>query len=119
MQSAYDLSERMRSNIVGVKAANYSYLTAYDTTIKTTISIPTCTAPCSAAQISNIDINEWLYDLQKKLLDGAGNIFASGDGFKVVVMWKEPGFSGIDPACPAEIPAPGAGVRCYLVNFSA
>ncbi|MFZ6674975.1 type IV pilus modification protein PilV [Undibacterium sp. Xuan67W] len=119
MQSAYDISERMRANALAAKANVYLYTTAYATTTATVPTVPTCVAPCTSAQIAAIDQAEWLLGLSRRLLGGAGFITTNlNGGFDVTVMWKEPSYTAVDPACANAPSAPGAGVRCYVVTFT-
>ncbi len=125
-QAAYDLSERMRANGQGVRdpasgATSYTYLTDYATTVASLPAMPTCAASrCTAAEVAAIDINEWQRGLANRLVDGAGYVVpVLPTGYDVIVMWKEPNLSIIDPACPTGTPtAPGTGVRCFTVRFT-
>lgn len=124
VQSAYDLSERMRANGLGVTANNYITNDSYSAMSSGTLpTIPTCaSAKCTAVEIANIDIADWRRNLAMRLVGGAGNIFAGPNRtFDVVVMWRERNNVGddtyVDPACPAGGAAPGAGVRCFVVRF--
>lgn len=118
-QAAYDISERMRANGLGVKNNRYSYTTSYASTIAALPTIPTCTAPCTDDVIASIDINTWLVNLAYKLNGGAGYIQANAVGsYDVTVMWQEAGYADVDPACPTGTGAPGAGVRCFVVRFN-
>lgn len=124
VQSAYDLSERMRANGLGVTANNYITNDSYSSMESAALpTIPTCSAvKCTPVEIANIDIADWRRNLAQRLVGGAGNILAGpGRSFDVVVMWKErtevADAAFVDPACPAGGTAPGAGVRCFVVRF--
>jgi type IV pilus assembly protein PilV len=120
-QSAYDLSERMRANGTGVSLDRYVYTTAYATTVANLPSIPACsTSICTALEVAEIDKAEWLRNLATRLSGGAGYVINNGiGGYDLVVMWKEPNYTGVDPACPSIIaPAPGEAVRCFVVRFT-
>lgn len=119
MQAAYDIGERMRANAVAAKASAYIYTTSYSTTVASPPTLPTCTAPCSAAQIAAIDQAEWLINLSRRLLGGAGFIVSNvNGGVDVTVMWKEPSLITTDPACGNTPTPPGTGVRCFVVTFT-
>lgn len=140
VQAAYDLGERMRANWVfttqdkytterSTNEANYTYTTAYNTTIGTShtslpnncaISMATATG-CTAAQIAQNDITQWLRSVEVRLVGGAGIIKpvagASNSTFDVTVMWKEQGLTTTDSTCPSEASAP-AGVRCFTIRYT-
>jgi len=123
MQASFDLGERMRANAIASKKKLYEYKTPYASTVASTPVVPTCTAPCSGAQIASIDQAKWLTSLAERLAGGAGYIVANPlGGYDVTVMWKDPTLAELDPACsaaPTAIPsAPGTGVRCYVVTFT-
>lgn len=120
-QSAYDLSERMRANGAGVLLNRYVYTTAYAATVASPPSIPVCsTSICTPLEIADIDKAEWLHNLAARLSGGAGYVIVNGVGtYDLVVMWKEPNYSGIDPACQTGVaPVPDDAVRCFIVRFT-
>ena len=123
-QSAYDLSERIRANGLGVVASDYMYTTAYATTVSNLPSTPECAiSKCTSNEVARIDIAQWLQNLASRLRGGAGYVKKNSvGGYDVTVMWREQNdqisASDLDPACPEEpLLAPGAGVRCYVVRF--
>lgn len=129
VQSAYDLSERMRANGAGVSVGGvatnfYNYTTAYATTIATLPTVPTCAATvCTASEVASIDSALWLRNLGTRLNGGAGYITPNAvGGYDVTVMWRERNdqtdAAFVDPACPTGATAPGAGVHCYVVRFT-
>ncbi len=124
VQSAYDLSERMRANGLGVTANNYITNDTYSSMSSGALpTVPNCSSPkCTPVEIANIDIADWRRNLALRLVGGAGNILQGpGRTYDVVVMWQERNSVGddtyVDPACPAAGPATGAGVRCFVVRF--
>lgn len=124
VQSAYDLSERMRANGLGVTANNYLTNDSYGSMSSGTLpTIPSCSSvKCTPVEIANIDIADWRRNLAQRLVGGAGNVLAApGRAYDVVVMWTERNNVGddtfVDPACPAGGTAPGPGVRCFVVRF--
>lgn len=123
-QSAYDLSERIRANRLGVIASNYKYTTAYATTVSNLPVTPECAvAKCTSDEVARIDLAQWLQNLARRLRGGAGYVVKNSvGGYDVTVMWREHNdqnsASDLDPACPNDPQlAPGAGVRCYVVRF--
>ncbi|MCH8619687.1 type IV pilus modification protein PilV [Undibacterium sp. TS12] len=128
-QAAYDISDRMRANGQAIKdkdtgaAPNfYNYQTPYATTIASLPTVPGCANSnnCTPQEVANKDVAEWLRTLGTRMYGGAGYIVQNAvGGYDVTVMWKEPNFTAVDPACPAATPpAPGAGVRCISLRFT-
>ncbi|WP_230409833.1 type IV pilus modification protein PilV [Undibacterium fentianense] len=130
-QAAYDLGERMRSNWVATGAptdkatneAKYTFLDEYGTVYAANHDPQNdcVSTKCTSAQIAANDIQEWLRNLQRRLIGGAGVIVpvvgGVGSTFDVTVMWKEPTFTDVDATCPEAAKAP-AGVRCFNLRFS-
>jgi type IV pilus assembly protein PilV len=140
-QAAADLGDRMRSNwpsIVkisqphdpmqanNIKAGNilsYTFQEEYNISSVANHTPPNnCKATsCQQSQIAANDIQEWLRDLQRRLVGGAGIVVpvpgATYPTFIITVMWKEPSFTGLDATCPPVAKAP-VGVRCYNLNYT-
>jgi type IV pilus assembly protein PilV len=122
VQAAYDLSERMRSNVAGVLIGQYLYATDYSTTVATVPMPPNdCTvAVCLPAQIAANDIQEWLRGLRQTLVGGAGYVVAvagAPNTFDVTIMWREQNLAALDPTCPGAA-APIVGVRCFTYRVA-
>ena len=87
--AAYDMSERIRANSLGLKAGNYDK-------ILTTTSGSDCST-CSTSQLALKDIFEWHRDLKANLPEGEGSVSVSStadDGLDITVSWKENDKSG-------------------------
>lgn len=140
IQAAYDLGERMRANWVfttqdkyaaerASNEANYTYKQDYATTIAANHkvlpnnckAVMTNPAGCTAAQIAQNDITEWLRSIEVRLAGGSGFVApvigAANSTFDVTVMWKEQGLTTTDPACPGDAGAP-VGVRCFTIRYT-
>ncbi len=128
-QAAYDISDRMRANgqaikdaVTGLSPNFYNYQTAYSATISSLPTVPNCAVPinCTAQEVANKDIAEWLRMLGTRMNGGAGYIVANAvGGYDITVMWKEPNMTVVDPSCPTGTPpAPGVGVRCINLRFT-
>lgn len=140
IQAAYDLGERMRANWVfttqdkyaaerTANEANYTYKQDYATTIANNHkvlpnncqAVMTNPAGCTAAQIAQNDITQWLRSIEVRLAGGSGFIVpvtgAANSTFDVTVMWKEQGLTTTDPACPGDAGAP-VGVRCFTIRYT-
>lgn len=123
---ALEISDRMRSNIAGVKAGDYDRNMAYAAATNP-VGMPSCgsTSDCTAATLAQLDISNWQNQLGVALPGGAGAIIPSTTMFakSIVVMWQDKSLldsvSPIDPAC-ASAPntnPPVAGVRCFNTMF--
>jgi type IV pilus assembly protein PilV len=142
LQAAYDLGERMRanwplsssSNYTTEKATNeasYTYTTDYSTTVAASHVPPNAScnvalpaAGCTPVQIAQNDIQDWLRNLNKRLVGGAGYISpvagTTNSSFDVIVMWKEQGYTAQDDNCKKadnSYVAP-AGVRCFKITYT-
>lgn len=124
-QQAYDMADRIRANLAGVRAGNYSNLAA-----GLPAGNPDCfAAVCSAANIAIADHRQW-NTVNAALLPGGGGTVVCEDGaagagctaatgnwvFNITVMWTEKDMGGaVDPNCPA---GPPGGTRCFVTRVS-
>lgn len=119
---ASELSDRMRSNLAGVKASNYARNMDYNTAIGSPVTAPACgsTSDCSAVQLAQLDLADWLARVGAALPGGTGAIVpTAGNALAstIVVMWQEQSLlepAGTDPSCPAPLVV---GVRCFRTTF--
>lgn len=78
---AYDMSDRIRSNVAGMEGAQYNSLTNKP-------SNPTlCNNNCSAAQVAVRDHFEWVTDIEALLPGGQGTVLGNNAEFTITVMW--------------------------------
>ncbi|MES2072676.1 MAG: type IV pilus modification protein PilV [Pseudomonadota bacterium] len=118
-----ELSDRMRSNMVGVKAGSYSRNYGYTAALTSTVTAPGCGSgsECTSAQMATLDLADWLKDIANDLPSGTGAIVPATNNFNsynIVVMWKEKSLvdaNATDSTCPS--PAV-AGVRCLSTSFT-
>jgi type IV pilus assembly protein PilV len=122
--AALDLSERIRGNLLA-GAGGYTFNANYATS-STAAHVPPndcSTAPCAAANIAANDIQNWLNNLQRRLVGGAGYVVPLAQlptpggtailTFDITIMWMEQGLATADANCPAAAAAP-VGVRCFV-----
>lgn len=111
-QQTLDMADRMRANLVAVRAGSYDAITA---------NIPTsndCVASeCSAAQMAAYDHAQWNTANSRSLPGGAGTVVGNlTAGFVITLMWTEKEMVGAtDPLCPVGTPV---DTRCFLTRFS-
>ena len=126
---AVEISDRMRSNIAGVKAGNYDRNYGYSAAIAASAADPGCgsTSDCTAATLAQLDIHNWQTSLTTALPGGAGAIVKSTTttfAYTIVVMWQDKSLSDstnpLDPTCtnpPLSAWVPVAGVRCFTTTY--
>lgn len=80
-QQAYDMMDRMRANVAGVRAGNYNDLQGALTTIWSTNPnlVPVCItggtpATCTAAQLATEDYRQWRATNSRMLPNGGGTV---------------------------------------------
>ncbi len=82
-QYAYDMGDRMRANIAGVRAGNYNNASGIP-------ADPACiTAGCTPAQMATYDTFQWNTLLSQQLPAGQGTVTGDGTDFVISVMWDE------------------------------
>jgi len=122
---AIELSDRMRSNMAGVKAGYYTENNGYTAAITSlaAITAPSCgtTTDCTSANLANLDLSDWRTSILASLPQGTGAIVPVGNNdayaYDIVVMWKEKSLvdsGGTDSSCPGTAVA---GVRCLRTRF--
>lgn len=89
-QLAYDISDKMRSNITGI--ANY-VTPSPSTCPNNTNPCTSCTSAvltCTTAQLAQKDLFEWYSNIRAILGNGsAGNISVAGGVYTVTVSWDD------------------------------
>lgn len=123
-QQAYDMADRLRANLAGVRAGDYNALTG-------TPSNPSCfTTGCTTtADMAATDYFQWNTVNAALLPNGVGTVVCEGGApgvactaatgnrvFNVTVMWTEKDMAGaVDPFCPAGTPG---NTRCFVTRVS-
>ncbi len=80
---AYDMSDRMRSNMAGVEAGSYNSLSGDPPS-----NPPDCDADlCSPATMATYDYAKWSEALGKNLPKGEGAVSVAAGIFTISVMW--------------------------------
>lgn len=107
---AYDMLDRMRANLQGVRNGNYDNLLA------TTPTDPTCISTgCSISAMAQNDAWEWSQKLAEVLPSGQGKVNGNGEGsiFTITVMWDDmrTGATGTD--CSGE---PQVDLTCFTLS---
>ncbi|MCE9551299.1 MAG: type IV pilus modification protein PilV [Betaproteobacteria bacterium] len=127
IQQAYDIADRLRANLAGVGAPNYSY---NNLTAGLPAGNPDCfAAACTPANMAISDHRQWNTANAALLPNGNGTVVCA-DGpaaagctaatgnwvFNITVMWTEKGMGGVaDPSCPVGSPA---NTRCFVTSMT-
>ncbi|WP_455374919.1 type IV pilus modification protein PilV [Kaarinaea lacus] len=116
---AYDMADRMRSNLQGVAAGHYNSIN--NGTLDLITSEPVCadTNACTAEEIASIDIYQWTSadttgSISAALPSGHGMVSNNGGVFTISVLWDEnrTGQTGTD--CAGD---PAANLKCFQLEF--
>jgi len=108
VSQAYDIADRMRANVVGVRAGNYdSILPPSSTTTCSTTNLGTtahvqpsssaitcstsCTTSCSVADVASMDGCSWNLSNASLLPEGAGAVCkdAANNWYTIYVSWDD------------------------------
>ena len=89
MQMAYNMSDRMRSNITAVTAGTYNAILPLP--VPAPLGTNCIAATCTPPQLGAFDIFEWQTTIRTELPQGRGSVtaIAGTSQFVVCVMWNE------------------------------
>lgn len=85
---AYDMGDRMRSNMAGVEAGNYNDLSGTPATLSDPPACETGTG-CTPAAMASYDYAIWAAALAEKLPKGAGTVAGAASNYTITVMWDD------------------------------
>lgn len=134
---AYDIMDRMRANEGGITNGYYNNIPTivpgYPLPGACTAVAPNCsTGSCSSQQMATYDAFSWYCNVATLLPGGSATVTGTGSGnpFRVVINWVEPGVSLTTVGTPAggfvEMPTNATDCRdassnidttCYRVDF--
>ncbi len=108
-QLAYDMGDRMRSNMAGVTAGNYSSLSGDPAT-----SPPNCeTGACTPANMATYDYAKWDAALASNLPKGEGSVAVAAGISTITVMWDDDG-NGTGTDCDGTA---ADNLKCFQVEL--
>lgn len=130
-----DISEKMRSNPVGVNSGLYTYAESYADVKADTFTLNNCGTvgtACTVANLASDDIATWVTKAQTNIPQGS--VLLTGDinaGFVATVLWQDKestanprvcaaGDTGVEwrNCCPGAASVGGAAVvKCYRAAF--
>lgn len=106
---AYDISDRMRANMAGVKAGDYNNVSGIPQ------SYTDCQAnSCTPAQMAIFDAYQWNTTLASTLPSGQGTVTAAGGILTVTVMWDHERSGATGTNCD---PNDAADLKCFQVGL--
>lgn len=116
---AYDMADRMRSNLQGVADGRYNDVNSIDNPVENEPSCVTDGNPCSASETASSDIYNWTHadangSIAATLPAGQGMVANDGGIFTITVLWDEnrTGATGTD--CNGD---PAANLKCFQLEF--
>lgn len=108
---AYEMADRMRANMAGVRNGNYNNITS------TKPADPGCISTgCNVEQLGRHDTFAWLAGLQNTLPAGRGTVAVSAADnavFIITVMWDEARSGATGESCSGAV----GELQCLSVNF--
>ena len=87
---AYDMSDRMRANIVGLNANNYANLAAAPNPLTSCVAV---NPGCTNAAMATADASEWFTAIAAALPNGGGSVVCQnapcvpGSSHRITVTW--------------------------------
>jgi type IV pilus assembly protein PilV len=119
-QYLVSMTERMRSNLGGVRAGDYVFDQTFANIPGAIPGTVNCSGTCLPNQVAQRDLNVWLAELAVALPDGRGVVTrnAASNTWQVTIMWAEKGLTaGFRAACPIAAAAP-SDVQCISTSFA-
>jgi len=118
---AYDMTDRMRANLEGVRAGSYD---AVDSSTSPVTSAPNCdsNSTCNASQMAQYDIYHWTNksakgSIAELLPSGVGTVSNDGNGvFTISVMWDEDRKGVTGTGCGKGM-NPENDLKCFQIEF--
>jgi len=116
---AYDMSDRMRSNLQGVIAGNYDAVDSMDDPVESAPGCATSNTACSAAATATNDIYQWTNpdnggSIASLLPSGYGMISQDTGVFTITVLWDEARTGAAGKDCGAN---PKVDLKCFRLEF--
>ena len=116
---AYDMADRMRSNLQGVAAGNYN---AVDSVNSPVSSAPACISgntACSSSETASYDVYQWTNSdaegsIASLLPSGYGIIEENGGVFTITVLWDEARTGATGTDCSTDYTV---DLKCFRLEF--
>ena len=124
-QLAYDLSDRMRANVVGATAGDYNFAEPYDSDTEK-VDVPACAEPGkgSPEEIAAIDMAQVRNTTRLSLPGGA--LFVTQDAagsnvFNIWILWLDPATAdaaALSGICPDGMGNPSLVPQCHYLRVA-
>lgn len=116
---AYDMTDRMRSNLVGVNAGEYDAVDSLNSPVNSTPGCISSGTACSAADTASNDIYEWTHknasgSIASLLPSGYGMVENNGGIYTITVLWDEARTGATGTGCSTDY---SKDLKCFRVEF--
>lgn len=116
---AYDMADRMRSNLEGVNNGYYNSVDSMDSPVNAAPGCISSGSACSAEDTATNDIYEWTNDsadgsIASLLPSGYGMVSQSGGIFTITVLWDEARTGATGTDCSTDY---STDLKCFRLEF--
>ncbi|MCI0506020.1 MAG: type IV pilus modification protein PilV [Gammaproteobacteria bacterium] len=116
---AYDMADRMRSNLQGVAAGAYDNVDSIDDPVNAAPGCASANTACSAADAATYDVYQWTHknaegSIASLLPSGYGMISQDGGVFTITVLWDEARTGATGKDCGTD---PKVDLKCFRLEF--
>ena len=116
---AYDMADRMRSNLQGVGAGHYDSIDSMDDPVNAKPGCANANTACSAADTATYDIYQWTHknsagSIASLLPSGYGMVTENGGIFTITVLWDEARTGATGKGCSND---PSVDLKCFRLEF--
>jgi len=116
---AYDMADRMRSNLQGVSAGHYNNIDSMDSPVNATPGCASSNNACSASDTASYDIYQWTHknsegSIASLLPSGYGMVTENGGIYTITVLWDEARTGATGKDCGTD---PSVDLKCFRLEF--
>ena len=116
---AYDMADRMRSNLAGVAAGHYNAVDSMDSPITSAPGCISSNTACSASDTATYDVYQWTNSsaegsIASLLPSGYGMISQNGGVFTITVLWDEARTGATGTDCGTDYTV---DLKCFRLEF--
>ncbi|WP_455208154.1 type IV pilus modification protein PilV [Kaarinaea lacus] len=116
---AYDMADRMRSNLQGVNAGSYNAIDSMDSPVSSAPGCATSNTACSAADTATYDVYQWTNkdaagSIASLLPSGYGMVSENAGVYTITVLWDEARTGATGKDCGTD---PSVDLKCFRLEF--
>lgn len=116
---AYDMADRMRSNLQGVNAGNYDAVDSMDSPVSSTPGCISGNTACSSSETASYDVYQWTNkdaegSIASLLPSGYGMVSENGGVFTITVLWDEARTGATGTNCGTDYTV---DLKCFRLEF--